>query len=397
MYRLHPDFKPFQYVPFEELQKIMDEPVVDVSRLKDPVIIKRFRIINRSADWFLEVFGTQGEYGMAPCSERCSYLRLILEKFSRYALGRDARDLENILHTIYVSDINYKIQGLGYWCVIAWIEAAILDMLGRCAGVSVTELLGGRKRDRIEIYVASGNRETTPEEEVAVLQKRVDETGARAVKFKLGGRMSRNADSIEGRSEGLLYLARKHFGDDFVIHCDGNGSYDAKKGIEMGRLAEDINAYFYEEPCPFDDLWATKEVADALDIPLAFGEQETSLRRFAWLIENNACQVLQPDLQYTGGFIQCIKAARMAAAANIPVTPHVSRGFASYNTLLFNAVIDEPGHYHEYKGFKTAVNYAVTKFDVQDGFLKVPEGVGLGFDFSELFKEDGCSVVTVIE
>ena len=121
------------------------------------------------------------------------------------------------------------------------------------------------------------------------------------------------------------------------------------------------------------------------------------LRRFAWLIENNACQVLQPDLQYTGGFIQCIKAARMAAAANIPVTPHVSRGFASYNTLLFNAVIDEPGHYHEYKGFKSAVNYAVTKFDVQDGFLKVPEGVGLGFDFSGLFKEDGCSVVTVIE
>ena len=270
-------------------------------------------------------------------------------------------------------------------------------MLARCAGLNVTELLGGRKRDRIEIYVASGNRETTPEEEVDVLQRRVDETGARAVKFKLGGRMSRNADSIEGRSEGLLYLARKHFGDDFVIHCDGNGSYDAEKGIEMGRLAEEINAYFYEEPCPFDDLWATKEVADVLDIPLAFGEQETSLRRFAWLIENNACQVLQPDLQYTGGFIQCIKVSRMAEAANIPVTPHVSKGFASYNTLLYNSVIANPGHYHEYKGFKTATDYAVTKIDVRNGFLTVPEGPGLGFDFSSLFMEEGCRVISVIE
>ncbi|MBP5224982.1 MAG: mandelate racemase/muconate lactonizing enzyme family protein [Lachnospiraceae bacterium] len=397
MYKLHPDFKPFVPVTFEQLQDIMDRPVVDVSLLKTPVVIRRFRIVNRGADWFLEVFGTQGEYGMAPCSERCSYLRLILERFARYAVGRDARELEDILHTIYVSDINYKIQGLGYWCVIAWIEAAVLDMLGRCAGFNVTSLLGGRRRDRIEIYVASGNRGTTPEEEVDILQKRVNETGAKAVKFKLGGRMSRNADSIEGRSEGLLYLARKHFGDDFVIHCDGNGSYDTQNGIEMGRLAEDVNAYFYEEPCPFDDLWATKEVADALDIPLAFGEQETSLRRFAWLVENNACQVLQPDLQYTGGFIQCIKAARMAAAAGIPVTPHVSKGFASYNTLLYNSVIENCGHYHEYKGFKTATDYTLTAFDVQDGFLTVPEGPGLGFDFSGLFREEGCRIVSVIE
>jgi L-alanine-DL-glutamate epimerase-like enolase superfamily enzyme len=55
---------------------------------------------------------------------------------------------------------------------------------------------------------------------------------------------------------------------------------------------ESINGYFYEEPCPFDDLWDTRAVAGALSVPLAFGEQETSLRRFAWIIEHDAAQVI---------------------------------------------------------------------------------------------------------
>ena len=248
----------------------------------------------------------------------------------------------------------------------------------------MAQLLGGRQRDELEIYVASGNRDTTPEEEVEILQNRVDLVGAKAIKFKLGGRMSRNRDSIEGRTEGLLKLARQHFGDDFIIHCDGNGSFDARKGIEIGSIAESINAYFYEEPCPFDDLWDTKAVADALEVPLAFGEQETSLRRFAWIIENNAAQVLQPDLQYTGGFIQCIKVARMAQAAGKVVTPHVSGGYASYNMLLFCAIIPNAGHYHEYKGFRGVEDCVPGGLHVKNGRIRVPDGPGLGLEINFL-------------
>ena len=379
MYKLHSDFKPHIPVTFEQLQEIMDRPVVDTSLIKNPVIIESFSVIRSRDSWFLRVRGTAGEEGIAPCSERASYLHLMLkERFLPIALGKDARNLEAILHEIFVTDINYKIQGLAYWCCISWIESAILDMLAKTVGVHVSELLGGRKRDKLDIYVASGNRHTTPEEEVAILQERVSKIDAKAIKFKLGGRMSRNADSLAGRTEGILHLARKHFGDDFIIHADGNGSFDARKGIEVGRIVESINAYFYEEPCPFDDLWDTKAVADGLDIPLAFGEQETSLRRFAWIIENDAAQVLQPDLQYTGGFIQCIKIARMAEAAGKPVTPHVSGGFAAYNMLLFCSIIPNAGHYHEFKHFKGVENCVPSSIHPVDGVIHVPNGPGLG-------------------
>lgn len=380
MYKLHSDFKPHIPVTFPQLQEIMDKPVLLAEKLVHPVIIDSFAMFLCNGNWFLRVRGKNGEEGIAPCSDRASYLHLLLkERILPLMLGRDGRELEKLFSEIYLWDINYKIQGLAWWCCIAWVESAVLDMLAKVAGVNVTELLGGRCRNVLELYVASGNRHTTPEEEVAVLEEKMAKIGgARAIKFKLGGRMSRNSDSLKGRTECLLTLARNHFGDEMIIHADGNGSFDAAKGIEIGKIAESIGAYFYEEPCPFDDLWETKTVADALEIPLAFGEQETSLRRFAWLIEHNGAQVLQPDLQYTGGFIQCIKVARMAAAAGKPITPHVSGGFPSYNMLLFCSVIPNAGHYHEYKGYKGADQCA--DLIVKNGKIAIPHSLGLGLN-----------------
>ena len=383
MYKLHKDFSPHKPVNAKELKRIMEEKVVDISLIKKPVIIKSAALILNDEGYFLHIRGKDGEEGIAPCSERAEYLHILLrKKIIPYLLGKDARELENLFFEAFVSDLNYKIQGLAWWCSIAWVESAILDMLARSVSVPVTDLLGGRKRDVLDLYLASGNRDTTPEEEVEILHERVSKFGMKAIKFKLGGRMSKNADSMEGRTEGLLYLARKHFGDEMIIHSDGNGSFDAEKAIEVGRIVEGINGYFYEEPCPFDDLWDLKETADALDVPLAFGEQETSLRRFAWIIENDAAQVMQPDLQYTGGFVQCIKIARMAKAAGKVVTPHVSGGYASYNMLLFCSVIDNPGHYHEYKGYRGADNHTEGGLKVVDGQVNVPKGIGLGMDLS---------------
>lgn len=68
-------------------------------------------------------------------------------------------------------------------------------MLGRIVNKPIGDLLGGVIRSEVPIYVASGNRGTTPQEEIEVLQRRMADTGAKAVKFKVGGRMSKNADS----------------------------------------------------------------------------------------------------------------------------------------------------------------------------------------------------------
>ena len=381
MYKIHEDFGPHIPVTFEELQELMDRPVVNVEKLRVPVIISSFKVYRHGDTWFIKVYGKDGEEGIAHCSEWVEFLYPVMqERIMPHMIGRDARDLEAILNQVFVTNLNYKLQGLAYWCCISWVEAAVLDMLAKTIGVNITELLGGRVHDEIDIYVASGNRDNTPEEEVELLQRRVDELGAKAIKFKLGGRMSRNADSIAGRTEGLLNWARRNFGDDFIIHADGNGSYDVAKAIEIGHIVENNNIYFYEEPCPFDDLWALEDVSAALTVPIAFGEQETSLRRFAWMIEKDAAQVIQPDLHYAGGFIQCIKVARMAAAAGKPVTPHVSGGFASYTSLLYCSIVENIGRYNEYKPLRGVVDCVPGGIPVKDGKIRIPGGVGLGLE-----------------
>ena len=67
---------------------------------------------------------------------------------------------------------------------------------------------------------------------------------------------------------------------------------------------EEHDYAFYEEPCRFDHLEETKEVADALTIPVAGGEQEFSDWRFRWMIDHRGVDIVQPDLHYYGGFIR---------------------------------------------------------------------------------------------
>ena len=116
--------------------------------------------------------------------------------------------------------------------------------------------------------------------------------------------MSKNADSLPGRTERLIPLVRETFGPGMVLYADSNSSYDVPEAIRVGRIMEKYDYGFYEEPCRFDHLEETKAVADALTMPVAGGEQEFSEDGFRWMIANRAVDIVQPDLHYHGGFIR---------------------------------------------------------------------------------------------
>jgi L-alanine-DL-glutamate epimerase-like enolase superfamily enzyme len=191
--------------------------------------------------------------------------------------------------------------------------------------------------------------------------------------------MSRNADAVPGRTEALIPLSRKALGDEIDIHADSNSSYDPPQAIEVGRMLEDIGAVYFEEPCPFDHFEDTKRVADALTIPVAGGEQEYSLRRFRWAIENRGLDIVQPDLQYYGGLIRSTQVARMAAVAGMPTTVHISGGFGFVYMLHFASFTPDIGRYQEYK---RAIDRYRDWFDpalsIEEGALVVPTGPGVG-------------------
>lgn len=374
----------------EELDKAAARPVLKLDGLTSPVIIDSIRLLKSGEEYLVHVRSKDGAEGISlPNPPRPDYLdRILKELVIPFFLGKDARDLENLLWELYRYRSNYKLYGIALWSPQAWVEAAILDMLGRIAGKSMGEMLGDLVRREVPIYVASGRRDTTPEQEIEHLRELIRQSGARALKFRVGGRMSRNADSLPGRTEALIPLVRESFGDAIDIHADANSSYDPPEAIRIGRLLEKVNAVYFEEPCPFDHLEATKEVAGALTIPVAGGEQEYSHWRFRWTILHRGVDIVQPDIQYYGGLIRSIRVARMAELAGMPTTVHISGGFGFVYMLHFASCVPDIGRYQEYKlGTERYGQWFDPPIGVREGKMTVPTGPGVGIrDLQGLLK-----------
>ena len=376
-------------VSLEELENAANAPVLRLEGIDSPLVIESIQLLRKGREYFIHVRSKDGLEGISVTNSQVEHLYPILnQRVIPYFIGKDVRDLEMHLFELYRYKSNYKLQGLALWCPVSWVEFALLDMMGRAIGKSIGNLLAEVIRHKVPFYVASGRRDTTPEEEVDYLLKLIDETGARAVKFRIGGRMSRNMDAMPGRTEMLIPLARETLGDETAIHADSNSSYDVSKAIEIGRMLEDIDAVYFEEPCPFDHLEDTKKVADALTIPVSGGEQEYSQRRFRWMIHNRGVDIVQPDLHYYGGFIRSTRVARMAAVAGMPTTVHISGGFGFVYMLHFASYIRDIGLYQEYKrGIERYSNWFNPPLELKDGAITVPEGPGVGItDISDVLK-----------
>jgi len=166
--------------------------------------------------------------------------------------------------------------------------------------------------------------------------------------------------------------------------------------IRIGRIMEEHRLAFFEEPVPFDYYQETKEVADALKMPVAGGEEEASLRHFRWMIENDVLQVVQPDLLYFGGMIRSVRVARMAEAAGIPCTPHMSGGGLGHIYVAhFASCVPNAGPHQEYKGFDKSLPVAsdTSALASRNGVITVPSGPGIGVTIDPDFVKR-ASVVT---
>jgi len=391
--------EPTPPITTEELDRVAAAPVLDVGGLTQPVRIASMALLRNGDDFLVRVRTAGGDEGLAVpnCMHMVHLYPVFLHRVAPFFVGKDARDLEPLLWEIYRHADNYKYQGLALWVCVAAAEFAVLDLLGKLAGKSVGDLLGGVRRREIAVYRASAVRGNTPEAEVDSLRAMIAETGCKALKFRLGGRMRRdNADSLPGRTERLIPLVREAFGPGMTLYADANSSYDAPQAIAVGRLMERHGYAFYEEPCRFDDLEATRQVAQALSIPVAGGEQESGEYGFRRMIRDNVVDVVQPDLHYYGGYIRSMWVARMADAAGLRCTPHMSgSGLGYLDAAHFASVIPNPMPFTEFKGnADIPVSSPTSSLKCVNGTVTVPSGPGFGVEIDPAYVRASKEVKT---
>jgi L-alanine-DL-glutamate epimerase-like enolase superfamily enzyme len=347
-----------------------------------PVIIKDIDIVQVKNDLMIRIRSLEGATGRIPANEKLMHLLGIIgDLVIPHFIGKNARELEALIKHVYRVNSNYKYAGMPFWICVAHIELAILDMLGKMDGLPVGELFGVPVRTEFPVYMSTFDRENTAQTYVEQVQERIGDF--KAVKIKIGGRMSNNRDCIEGRTERLIPLLREKLGEEITLYVDANSSYDAEKAIEVGRLLEEYNYGFFEEPCPWQDYQDTLQVANALEIPVAGGEQDSSAAQFEYMIREKVVDIIQPDIMYNGGFIRAMRIADLARQLGVPVTLHSpQQGAANAFKMQFASIVENIGSFQEYNPGK-GYDWCSIDLNFREDKMQIVNKPGWGIDYDE--------------
>ncbi|MGW8180143.1 MAG: enolase C-terminal domain-like protein, partial [bacterium] len=226
------------YAIFDE---IIQQPVLKRELFPQPVIISSLELLRDRNNCICRVRSKEGVEGVSighPFIAKSSWPTFPHNLHHHFA-GKDARDLDELIFNAY--EYNIKCQGVPLCVQIASIEFAILDMLGNIANKPAGQLIGDLVHPEVSVYLGTRLEELRtkdPEESLSLVEQDQEETGARAIKIRAGAgdNLGRNNENAPGRTERLIRLTREVFGEDMVLMIDGNGTYDAREAIRLGKI-----------------------------------------------------------------------------------------------------------------------------------------------------------------
>lgn len=299
-----------------------------------------------------------------------------------HALGADPLALDPLLG--HILEAEYKFPG-SYVCrALCGLDTAAWDLRGKLEGQSVCALLGGTPRP-FPVYGSSMSREITPQDEAARLADLRERFGYRAFKVRVGKVCGHDEDQWPGRSEALIPAVRKAIGPGTVLLADGNSCYTPAKAIQVGRMLEQYGVGHFEEPCPYWELEWTAEVAAALDVPVAGGEQDYDLSQWRRIVRMRAVDIVQPDIGYIGGLSRALRVAKMAQEAGLVCVPHSANlALVVVFSLHMMGAIPNAGPHVEFtieQGHWWEGLYQPALV-VKDGKVDIPAGPGWGVEIN---------------
>ena len=293
-------------------------------------------------------------------------------------IGEDPFETEKIWHKMYRANIYGGRRGVGFHAM-SGIDLALWDIKGKALKQPVWKLLGGGFHKKIRCY-ASSLFGSTPKK-TGELARRYRDQGFTAVKF---GWDPMGQD--EKTDIALVREARKGLGDGPDLMIDAGLVWDSKTALQRARAFREHNIFWLEEPLRPDDYEGYRRLAEATEVRIAAGEEESSRQTFIELMDRGRIDVVQVDLTRCGGFTEAIKIAALAWDRGLPVANH---GFTTYvnvtaalhwlnsipNALICEFVAEE----------ETNLREAITKqkLRARDGFLEIPDAPGLGIELDD--------------
>lgn len=265
---------------------------------------------------------------------------------------------------------------------IAALDVALWDLKGKALGLPVWRLLGGA-RARVPVYVTFGFASMDRAALADAARHWIAERGATRLKMVVGHHAQQRRDEprpvMDVLREDLARVraVREAAGPDVPIFLDANCSLDPYHARWIAERVGDLNIGFFEEPLMENDPVQLATLRSQVRVPLAAGQNEGLLHRFRALVAAGAVDVLQPNVAIGGGFTQCLKAAGMAAAFNLPIA---NGGAWTHHNMHLHAGLANGGlvEYHHLAVLVTERLFGPLPRP-ENGWITLPEVPGLGF------------------
>ncbi|HYE06652.1 MAG TPA: mandelate racemase/muconate lactonizing enzyme family protein [Planctomycetota bacterium] len=299
------------------------------------------------------------------------------------AIGKDPRQVNRIARAVIGT---FADTGHIHRLVMAAIETACWDILGKSLGVPIHQLLGGTVRDSVPAYGNGWYRaERTPEAFLAAAEVAVAK-GFNALKLDPFGTAQGFLPEGELRqTHAILRALRDRFGPAFKILIDVHSRFTPTEAVRIARRLAELDLFWWEEPTSPDREELTCEVARQCPIPVATGEQFDKVARFETLARGGGVGIWQPEPMSLGGIGPTLAVAHLAEANGAWIAPHQSGGPVATALCLHiaactpNFLIQE--HFLPFNEAWTQdlVNWTPA-LDPATGHLALPTGPGLGLE-----------------
>ncbi|MBM32076.1 MAG: galactonate dehydratase [Chloroflexi bacterium] len=362
------------------------------SKLKKPFWWSNGKATKRSAV-LVKISTDEGIEGWGEGYGTQETISVIHNTLKSQIISENPLNREKLWEKMYLSLNNAVLQvGIG-GCAISAIDIALWDITGKTYNLSVSELLGGKIRDKILTY-ATGlyYSENDFPKNLVNEAKYYKKIGFKGMKMKIGA--IKPESDIERIKE-----VRKAIGDDIYLMVDANQAYNLYTAKKLLKKLAEFNILWFEEPLHYYDWNSYAELKKISPIAISGGESLRTSSQFKDFLVNQSYDIVQPDVSNVGGITEFKRIINMASTMGIQTIPHVwgtpvmiAASLHIASTIPNTPRMDNPQHFLQEPGMeydrtdnplRENITLETQPFKFDNGYLDVPKKPGLGIEISE--------------
>ena len=307
-----------------------------------------------------------------------------IDMLKRYLIGRDPTNIKHFMQMVY-DDFAGRRGAMDLWCAVSGLEHAMWDILGKVSGQPVYKLLGGPVRSKIRVYANGWGGGGWDSADLADRASQIVESGFTALKFDPipGPWRTFVSKDVERQAVENVRAVRQAVGSDVDILVEMHRRLAPMHAVKIARGIEEYEPFWYEEPVLAENIDALASAKQNINIPVVTGEELYTKFEFREIFEKQAADIINPDVCNVGGILELKEIAAMAEPYFVVVSPH------NYNstTLGLAATVNASATMPNFLITEYFVNFeelgkdiATTPFEVENGYINLPESPGLGID-----------------